>query len=321
VRAELPDAHVTWMCGSGIAELVTLFGPDEMLVVDDRILRGSALLRARGIAKTWASLARRRRFDRILLAHFDSRYRLLVPLRQQRAIRALRPARKGSTNPIPGRYLGDEFARLLDVDAAPTGPVQRRYPLMDVRPRLEPGATGSAAVGPMSPSVLLVPGGARNLLHEQALRRWPADRYASLARELRARGYRVGLIGNSQDAWVRPLFEGIDLDDFIGRLPLVETLRLMRDSAVVVSHDTGPLHLARLVRAPVVALFGPTVPRQVVGELDDGIALWGGAHLPCRPCYDGLDYARCSSNLCMQDIGVDQVVAAVDTLMTRRSGV
>jgi len=289
-----------------------------MLVVDDSILRGSTLVRLRCIAKTWASLLRRPRFDRILLAHFDSRYRLLVPPLQQRAIRALRPARKGSTNPIPGRYLGDEFARLLDADPVPTGPIERGYFLMDVRPRLEPGTSAAATVAGAGSLVLLVPGGARNLLHEQALRRWPAERYGTLARELRARGYRVGLIGNAQDTWVRPCFDGIEVDDFIGKLPLIETLRLMRDSAVVVSHDTGPLHLARLARAPVVALFGPTIPRQVVGELHDGIALWGGAHLPCRPCYDGLDYARCSSNLCMQDIAVDQVVAAVDSLVARR---
>jgi heptosyltransferase-2 len=159
--------------------------------------------------------------------------------------------------------------------------------------------------------VALVPGGTRNVLREGVLRRWPVASYRALAERLVRDGVDVVLVGDGHDQWVTPEFAGVRVRNEIGRHSITGTLGVLRACRLVVSHDTGPLHLARLVRTPAVALFGPTSPRSMVGDAPDVTWLWGGAHLACRPCYDGREFARCENNLCMQSISVDEVHAAV----------
>jgi ADP-heptose:LPS heptosyltransferase len=84
-----------------------------------------------------------------------------------------------------------------------------------------------------------------------------------------------------------------------------------------VTHDSGPLHIARLVDAPVVALFGPTAPATVVRGSARLRVLWPAPALPCAPCYDGQEFAACASNRCLQLIAPADVAAAVDSLAAR----
>lgn len=311
IRAEHPGAHVTWLCGVGARELVALFGVDEIVTADEqRLLRGSPLRRAVEIARVWRVLAGRR-FDIVVMLHADPRYRLLTVPVFANATRSLRHARgDAAANPMLHRFRGDEYARLLAEDAA-VGPTVQRFPMADVRAALAAREIAGADARRDLPRVALVPGGARNVLREDVLRRWPVGSYRELALRLLRDGCEVVLVGDGNDTWVRPDFAGLPVRDEIGMRSLTATLSLLKECDVAVTHDTGPIHFARLVRTPLVALFGPTIPRHVVGEGEDITSLWGGAHLSCRPCYDGHRYAACSNNLCMQDIGVDAVHAAV----------
>jgi lipopolysaccharide heptosyltransferase II len=304
IRSDHPDAHVTWLCGERAEPLVRLFdGVHEVLTVSEsRLLRGSLLARLGEIVTTWRKLGARK-FDRVLLVHADRRYRVLFWPLVATPIAAL----AHGSNPLLGRYRGDEYARLLDPPDLP-GPLIKRHPLADVRSKLP--AVGDRATG-TGARVVLVPGGARNILRVDQLRRWPAENYAELARRLVAAGVEVVLVGDANDVEALEHFRGIAVTSRIGELPLIQTLCVLRDADVVVSHDTGPLHFARLVRTPVIGLFGPTPPRNMVGEDPDVDVLWGGANLACRPCYDGRDYAQCSNNLCMKDTSVETVLRTV----------
>jgi heptosyltransferase-2 len=302
IRRREPDAHVAWLCGEGVAELVRLFpGVSEVLAVDEvQLLRGRLDRKLAALLAVWRQLAFRR-FDAILLGHADRRYRALVFTARAARIRWLEQSPSPRMLPIPGRYYADEYVRLLD-DADSRGPIVGHSALSDVRPLLPP-RRGAAAVG-----VVLVPGGTRNVLRESALRRWPVDRYRAVAERLRAAGHPVTLVGDAADAWVRPHFAGVDVHDDIGAHGLAGTLAVMAAADLVISHDTGPLHLARLVRAPLLALFGPTIPSQFLLTDADTQAIWGGATLACRPCYDGREFADCRDNLCMKDIATAEVV-------------
>jgi len=315
IRADHPDAHVAWLCGRGAEPLVRLFpGVDEVIAVDERpLLRGSLWRRVAAVAGVWRALAGKR-FDMVLLLHADHRYDvLLLPLLPVRVI-AARHSRNGRAVVRGNRFRGDELARLLDQGAArDEGPVTRRHALADVRAGL-PAPAGRGA-GRHRPRVVLVPGGTRNILREESLRRWPVASYRRLAEELLRDGYEVALVGDAADADAARHFDGLAVTSHVGTRTLVETLCIMRDADVVVSHDTGPLHFARLVRTPAVALFGPTDPRHFVGDDPSVRVLWGGAGLACRPCYDGRTYAACTDNLCMQGISVPQVVGAVRDLV------
>ena len=318
IRRREPEAHVTWLCGEGVAELVRLFpGVSEVLAVDEvQLLRGRFDRRLGAMAGVWRRLALRR-FDAILLGHADPRYRALVVTARARRTRWLEQSPSPRMLPIPGRYHADEYVRLLDGDDS-RGPIVGHAPLSDVRAMLPP----RRSAGPVG--VVLVPGGTRNVLRESALRRWPVERYRAVAERLRAAGHVVTLVGDAADAWVRPSFAGIDVRDEIGAHGLAGTLAVMAAADLVISHDTGPLHLARLVRAPLLALFGPTMPSQFLVTDADTQAIWGGASLACRPCYDGREFADCPDNLCMKDIATAEVIdralamlaAARPTLLT-----
>jgi heptosyltransferase I len=83
---------------------------------------------------------------------------------------------------------------------------------------------------------------------------------------------------------------------------------LYERAAMVVSTDTGPMHVAAAVGTPVVALFGPTAPWRT-GPYGDGHVVVR-ENLDCSPCFK----RHCSSRECMKRIAVDRVVSGVRRL-------
>ncbi|MDD2389373.1 MAG: lipopolysaccharide heptosyltransferase I [Desulfobacterales bacterium] len=94
-----------------------------------------------------------------------------------------------------------------------------------------------------------------------------------------------------------------------GRTSLMELAAVYEKADVVVSTDTGPMHLAAAAGTPVVALFGPTAPWRT-GPYGDGHRVLR-ADVSCSPCFRRL----CPSMQCMKCIGVRQVVGAVAQLL------
>ncbi|MFC4147162.1 glycosyltransferase family 9 protein [Micromonospora mangrovi] len=127
-----------------------------------------------------------------------------------------------------------------------------------------------------------VPAGA-TVLHPGSkvpAKRWPAERFAALARALTDRGHRVVLTGSADE---RGLAAGIARAAGLppesvraGRTDLVELAALVADARVVVSGDTGVAHLATGYGTASVVLFGPVSP-----------ARWGPP--PDRPWHRVLD--------------------------------
>ena len=314
IRTETPGARVTWVCGAVVEPLVRLYeGVTETIAVDQRALfHGGLVARAGEILRLWRALLRRR-FDRVIVLHPDPRYRVLVlPLIGTPKV-FLSRKRHGEMIPVPARFLGDEYARLVG-GTAHVGPIERRYRMADLRARVQ----ASVARSSDAPRVALVPGGARNVLREDALRRWPVASYARVAEVLLADGAEVVLVGGGDDLWVRPAFDGLAVTDHLGALTLEETLGVLSQVDLVISHDTGPMHLARLVRTPLLALFGPTIPDQVLSMDASVRTIWGGAELACRPCFDGREFARCADNICLTRITPSAVVDVARTMLASR---
>lgn len=106
------------------------------------------------------------------------------------------------------------------------------------------------------------------------------------------------------------------MTDLVGHTDLVDLMTVYRSSALIITHDSGPLHMAQLVGTPMIALFGPTLPNEKINPSKTTIVMWsGGGRLPCCPCYDGKGYANCSNNVCMQMITVNQVMEAARLLL------
>jgi len=93
--------------------------------------------------------------------------------------------------------------------------------------------------------------------------------------------------------------------DLTGRTTLRDLAYLYELSALVVTTDSGPMHVAAAVGTPTVALFGPTDPART--------GPYGAGHtvvrtsLSCSPCF----LKRCETRRCMEAISVEEVFRAV----------
>ena len=96
-----------------------------------------------------------------------------------------------------------------------------------------------------------------------------------------------------------------------GRTTLRELACLYRQASLVVTTDSGPMHIAAAVGTPVVALFGPTDPGRT-GPYGPGHRVIRST-LSCMPCFR----KQCDTVRCMREIGVGEVFAAVQEMVEK----
>jgi heptosyltransferase I len=150
-----------------------------------------------------------------------------------------------------------------------------------------------------------------------AMKMWPETHWISLIDHVTVSGTPVVLTGSRRD---REHLENLRnrchapalIDNAAGRLSLVGITELLASSAVVVSVDTGIMHLAAALDCRLLALFGATSPRR-----------WGPLNVHARVLYSGRDCSPCvslglengcGSNQCMIDLTPEMVVRELDTL-------
>ncbi|HNV00296.1 MAG TPA: glycosyltransferase family 9 protein, partial [Verrucomicrobiota bacterium] len=154
-------------------------------------------------------------------------------------------------------------------------------------------------------------------------KRWPAERYAALVARLAEEcpQLRFAVLGAASD---RALAEAVCAGrpdrcvNLAGQISLPEMVEWIRRCRVLVSNDTGPMHVAAALGTPVVALFGPTDPRRT-GPYDQVDHVLQHP-LACVPCLK----SRCSHAPpleCLRLISVDQVCEAVRQRLGEPSGV
>ncbi len=177
----------------------------------------------------------------------------------------------------------------------------------------------STGVGGESGGWLAVAPGAR-----WATKRWPPESFAAAARAIAVeRRWRVVLLGSAEDATaartVGALLRaaGLDALDLSGRLGLQESAAVLARSALLLTNDSGLMHVAAALGIPAVALFGSTVsqlgfvpyraPARVV-EVDG---------LPCRPCtHFGRPACPLGHFKCMRELEPESVVRAARELLS-----
>lgn len=151
-------------------------------------------------------------------------------------------------------------------------------------------------------------------------RRWPADRFIELIRSLSDRfpSHRFLLIGSaSEAAYVGEIYRRLELPheeqviNTAGRLSLGELFALISRSELVVTNDTGPMHIAFSLGRPTVSLFGPASPSQY-GDNPNAFGVY--KNLYCSPCVHDFLVPPCGGdNQCMKQITMEEV----DALCTR----
>ena len=152
-----------------------------------------------------------------------------------------------------------------------------------------------------------------------ASKRWPMARFAELARELRKRRPAIAeiVIAGPKEVWlaVRVHEESGKIHPLIGPdLDLAGLAGVLAHLDVLVTNDSGPMHLAAALGVPCVALFGPTDRRRTApaGEGHQVLSL----DLWCSPCFR----RRCPllHHRCLRGIGASTVADAALVALDRR---
>jgi ADP-heptose:LPS heptosyltransferase len=177
-----------------------------------------------------------------------------------------------------------------------------------------------AQTGGQHSALILLNANASDLL---PLRRWDNNNYLELARRLLQSDpqLHIAFTGGPDEAEkISALVRQLDSPRVFctaGKTTLRELLALYQLANVLVTNDSGPAHFAALTDIRTVVLFGPETPR-LFGSLAPGsISLTAG--LACSPCVSALNNRQtsCTNNLCMQQITVEQVYAAVRQSLTK----
>jgi lipopolysaccharide heptosyltransferase II len=199
--------------------------------------------------------------------------------------------------------------------------------VLDVPPRLTQARLEISSVDRQKARELLAGRGAPlagiHVSGGRAIKQWDPDRFAELAARLvRARGATIVLTGSSTD---RPLVENVAgaLDsarviDLAGSLDLPTLAAVLEQLDVFITGDTGPMHIAAAVRAPIVAVFGPSDPARYAPR--DRIHRIVRVDLPCSPCNRiRLPPERCVGHTpnCLTRIDVEMVFRAVEDVLDR----
>jgi len=118
-------------------------------------------------------------------------------------------------------------------------------------------------------------------------KQWPAERFAAVLDRMRAEtGARAVLVGSADaSAGARTIAEGMTEPpiDLTGATTLKELSAVLGEARVVLTNDSGPMHVAAAVGRPVVAIFGPTNPART-GPYGPGHRVLAG-RAACSPCY------------------------------------
>ena len=142
-------------------------------------------------------------------------------------------------------------------------------------------------------------------------KQWTPEGFAGVARRLVRDGFAPIFIGSkSEQALNHSIHAQVPgSTDFTGQTSLADAVALIRRAALVVTNDSGAMHLAAALGRPAVAIFGPTNPVQVgpYGQPGSVIRL----DLPCSPC----NFRRLSQcpygHACMRDLTVEKVMEGI----------
>jgi lipopolysaccharide heptosyltransferase II len=147
-------------------------------------------------------------------------------------------------------------------------------------------------------------------------KRWLPERFAEAAAKITAQSSAQWiLLGTKNDAVIGEQIAAAIGDhcvNRIGQTTLGQLIDELRQCRLLLTNDTGTMHLAALLGVPVVAVFGSTEPR-LTGPLGSGHVVLRH-HVECSPCF----LRECPIDFrCMKAISADEVAAAVLEMLAK----
>ena len=138
-------------------------------------------------------------------------------------------------------------------------------------------------------------------------KRWPVQYYAELAQQLRTQGFAVWLIGSPKDRDVAEKIVSLGnqpVRNLCGTTDLSDAIALLSCASLVVSNDSGLMHIAAALDRPMLAIFGSSSPQFTPPLSTQARVL--KLDLPCSPCFKRecpLGHFNCMMQLTPSEVG------------------
>ncbi|WP_345815167.1 lipopolysaccharide heptosyltransferase II [Paraburkholderia sp. PREW-6R] len=212
--------------------------------------------------------------------------------------------------PEPQQHTRHEVQRQLDLVrhvGAQAASTRMQFRVADADRRTLRAQLVARGVGREADCIVLHPGATA------ASRRYPPERFGAVATRLaRETGASLLITGSSSE---RPLVEaviraaaadvGAQLHDLSGALTLGELAALIEGASVLVSNNSGPVHLASALGTPVVDLYALTNPQHTPWQTPHRVLF---RDVPCRWCYRSVCPQQ--HHACLLGVTPDEVVHA-----------
>ncbi|MDD5712982.1 MAG: glycosyltransferase family 9 protein [Smithellaceae bacterium] len=321
LRKRFPQAHITWVVEQAAADLVVGHPYLDSVIVSTRKgwagkLRGGNIGAVVAEMRELTGALRSRPYDLVIDFHGLFKSAVLAGLCRGKRKLGYRSLQELSglfyTERIPedmekhavDRYL--DFARYLGADVSKP---EFLIPVAFENERRTEALLKEAGIASGERFIAVSP----VALWKTKL--WSDEKFAALCDMMISRlGVKVVLTGGAAAPLMR--IGNLMKENAVnlgGKTTLKDLAALYRRAALVVTTDSGPMHLAAATGTPVIALFGPTDPRRT-GPYGAGHTVLQKS-LPCVPCFK----KNCEKMDCMRGIGVDEVFAAVEEKMKGRN--
>ena len=284
IKRGRPDAHVTVLAPEKIAALWRLLPEvDAVLSLGKKSLRSARhLLRAEALFDVGVLLPNSFRVAlELWLGGVPRRVGYRGHRRSWLLNQIVRPVNRPGPPPHQVEHYLD-LARSLGVEAE-VGEIA-----------LEPVDTSKTRLG-LSPGAEYGPA-----------KRWLPERFAEVAHQI---GGEWVIFGTEKDAEIAQQISaplGEKCNNLAGQTTLEQLIEELRQCRLLLTNDTGTMHLATLLGVPVVAVFGSTEP-QLTGPLGCRSRVVRH-HVECSPCF----LRECPLDFrCMKAVGTEEVIAAI----------
>lgn len=300
IKAGRPDAHITIASPEKIAPVWKLVPEvDEVLPIPERSAFGAARILRRNAPFDVAIL-----FPNSLRSALEmwlARIPRRVGFRGHRRSWLLNQIIRERDAPGPIEHQATRYLRIAEATGAPirselTLPNEQRKRVASALPKI--GLCPGAEYGPA--------------------KRWLSERFAETAAAVSAQlSANWILFGTKKDEEIgRTIAAALDEKciNRIGKTTLEELIAELRECQLLLTNDTGTMHLATLLGVPVVAIFGSTEPR-LTGPLGHGHVVLRH-QVECSPCF----LRQCPIDFrCMKAVTTEEAVAAVLTRLQNSS--
>lgn len=148
---------------------------------------------------------------------------------------------------------------------------------------------------------------------------WNTEKFKSLTERLQQQNYQIQLFGNKSELDICNFIQNnnFSIENYAGKLSLIETAEKIDKCDVLISNDSGLMHIASARQSKVLAIFGSTVkelgfaPFRVKNEIVE-------KELSCRPCTH-IGKSKCNKGHfnCMNLISVDEVYQSFEKLISQ----